>query len=90
MGHVPPGVCGRCGNISWMRPSFNKEFVSLLRRHHGVIEATIFGHEHTDAFHIVYDDSRKPSNLFFMNTVKLRLMYFLGSRNLVCYSGGVL
>jgi len=55
-GHLPPGVCGRCGNVSWMRPSFNKKFVSLLQKYHSVIVAAIFGHEHTDSFRVVYDD----------------------------------
>ena len=64
MGHVPPGVCGRCGNISWMRPSFNQKFVNLLQQYHSVIAAAVFGHEHTDAFHIVRDNNRKPSCAF--------------------------
>ena len=71
MGHVPPGVCGRCGNVSWMRPSFNEKFVSLLRQYHHVIVAAIFGHEHTDAFHIVHDYTRKLSHVFFYDVCSL-------------------
>jgi len=56
VGHVPPGVCGRCRSVSWMRPAFNKRFVHLLQQYHNVIVATVFGHEHTDAFHVVYDN----------------------------------
>jgi len=58
VGHVPPGVCGRCGNESWMRPSFNKRFVALLRQYQSIIVATVFGHEHTDSFHVVYDNGK--------------------------------
>ena len=63
VGHVPPGVYGRF-EVNWFRPSFNKKFVSLLREHHSVIVAAIFGHEHTDAFHIVSDDSCKSLRIF--------------------------
>ena len=48
-----------------MRPSFNEKFVGLLRQHHSVIVAAIFGHEHTDAFHVIYDNNRKSSYVFF-------------------------
>jgi len=56
VGHVPPGVVGRCRSISWMRPAFNQRFVDLLRQYHSIVVATMFGHEHTDAFHVVYDN----------------------------------
>jgi len=58
VGHVPPGVMGRSRNISWMRPSFNQRFVDLLRHYHNNIVAAIFGHEHTDAFRVVYDNGK--------------------------------
>ena len=57
-GHVPPGVCGRCNNTWWMRPSLNERFVKLLQQYHSIIVAAIFGHEHTDSFHVVYDGGR--------------------------------
>ena len=56
VGHVPPGVFGRVGYVSWMRPTFNKRFVHLLQQYHSIIVAAVFGHEHTDAFHVVYND----------------------------------
>jgi len=58
VGHVPPGVFARSRNVSWMRPSFNQRFVNLLRQYHSIIVATIFGHEHTDGFRVVYDNGK--------------------------------
>jgi len=81
VGHIPPGICGRCGYISWMRPSFNEKFVGLLRRHHSVIAAAIFGHEHTDAFHVIYDNNRKSSSVFFA----IALLSLCESEVLVCF-----
>jgi len=68
VGHVPPGAHGRCFNTSWMRPAFNKHLLGLLQRYHRNIVAAIFGHEHTDAFRVVYDDNGmclQQSRLFY-------------------------
>jgi len=68
VGHVPPGAFGRCFNISWMRPVFNKHLLSLLQQYRSNIVAAIFGHEHTDAFRVVYDDTgmcSQQSHLFY-------------------------
>jgi len=63
-GHVPPGVCGRGRNVSWMRPSFNRRLVGLLRQYHNIIVAAIFGHEHTDSFRVLYDSGESLHPLF--------------------------
>jgi len=73
VGHVPPGVFGRGSGVSWMRPAFNERFVGLLRQYHSVIVAAIFGHEHTDAFRVVYDDGKSPHAL----SVDVDFLFFL-------------
>lgn len=61
-GHVPPGVVGRTTVASgaWMYPLFNKRLLWLLQRYSDIITSAIFGHEHVDGFHIVYDADGKP------------------------------
>jgi len=66
-GHVPPGVFGRGRNVSWMRPSFNQRLVGLLRQYHTIIVAAVFGHEHTDAFHVLYDSGESPHPLLLIS-----------------------
>jgi len=69
VGHVPPGVFGRCRNISWLRPQFNKKLVDVLRQYDNVIVATVFGHEHTDAFRVVYDKNGRLLIMLFVKCV---------------------
>ena len=61
--------------MSWMRPSLNHRFVNLFRQYHDVIVATIFGHEHTDAFRVVYHNGKSPRVLF----VNLFVNFAIGS-----------
>ena len=53
-GHIPPGIYAQAKGVSWYYPIFNVRFLNLLQNYSDVITSTIFGHEHTDGFRIVY------------------------------------
>jgi len=54
-GHISPGVFAQANGISWYHPTFNVRFLNLLQNYSDVITSTtIFGHEHTDGFRVVY------------------------------------
>ena len=55
VGHVPPGFLARATGVQWFFDRFNSEFQKLLSDFSKAISATIFGHEHTDSFRVVYD-----------------------------------
>ena len=58
-GHVPPGYEPKGSSINWYHPAFNQRFLSLIQQYSGIIVGLIFGHEHKDNLHIVYDDRGK-------------------------------
>jgi hypothetical protein len=58
MGHIPPGTMGRSDGISWLKPAFNQRFHALLQRYSDIVITAIFGHEHTDAFRVVYNNGQ--------------------------------
>ena len=54
-GHVPYGV-GALGDYIHMYQPYNAKFVSLVKEYNDVIIGSFFGHEHNDAFKVVYND----------------------------------
>ena len=53
--HVPYGV-GALGDYIHMYQPYNAKFVSLVKEYSDVIIGSFFGHEHNDAFKVVYND----------------------------------
>uniref|UniRef100_A0A915CJW6 Calcineurin-like phosphoesterase domain-containing protein n=1 Tax=Parascaris univalens TaxID=6257 RepID=A0A915CJW6_PARUN len=53
--HIPPGVFERTPNFTWMLPQYNQRFIDITVRYADTIKWMIFGHHHTDTFHIVKD-----------------------------------
>lgn len=62
-GHIPPGMLARVAHFSWYVPQFNNRLVALLQQNYDVISAFITGHEHTDGFHIVNDNTATECEL---------------------------
>ncbi|XP_004643022.2 acid sphingomyelinase-like phosphodiesterase 3b [Octodon degus] len=66
IGHVPPGFFEKTRNKAWFRNGFNKEYLKVVQKHHGVIAGQFFGHQHTDSFKMFYDDAGSPISVMFL------------------------
>ncbi|VDK54686.1 unnamed protein product [Anisakis simplex] len=53
--HIAPGVFERTPNFKWMVPKYNQRFIDITIEYADTIKWMIFGHHHTDTFHIVKD-----------------------------------
>ncbi|KAJ8289248.1 hypothetical protein COCON_G00019070 [Conger conger] len=68
VGHVPPGYFEKKRHKPWFRPNFNRRYLDLIQRHHGVIAGQFFGHHHTDTFRMFYDPdgAESPISVMFL------------------------
>ncbi|CAI2354465.1 unnamed protein product [Caenorhabditis sp. 36 PRJEB53466] len=64
--HIGPGVFERSPNFTWFRDEYNERFLNLTVRYANSIGWMIFGHHHTDTFHLIKDSKE--------NVVQLALM----------------
>jgi sphingomyelin phosphodiesterase acid-like 3 len=65
--HIAPGVFERTPNFTWMVPQYNKRFLDITVKYASTIGWMIFGHHHTDTFHLVKKGvSGKAVQLFLM------------------------
>ncbi|XP_061145538.1 acid sphingomyelinase-like phosphodiesterase 3b [Syngnathus typhle] len=67
IGHVPPGMFEKKRRTPWYRPQFNKRYLELIQKHHAVIKGQFFGHHHTDAFRMFYDNKDSPISTVFVS-----------------------
>ncbi|KAK6753524.1 hypothetical protein RB195_012862 [Necator americanus] len=65
--HIAPGVFERTPNFTWFRDPYNEKFLKLVVDYSDVIGMMIFGHHHTDTFHLVKDDSGKAVGFLLMS-----------------------
>ncbi|OCT92068.1 acid sphingomyelinase-like phosphodiesterase 3b isoform X1 [Xenopus laevis] len=66
VGHVPPGYFEKKRDKPWFREEFNKRFIEIIQKHHGVIQGQFFGHHHTDSFKMFYSESGTPISSMFI------------------------
>ncbi|XP_006631446.3 acid sphingomyelinase-like phosphodiesterase 3b [Lepisosteus oculatus] len=66
LGHVPPGFFEKKRLKAWFRPQFNRYYLQLIQKHHGVIAGQFFGHHHTDSFRMFYDSNGTPISTMFL------------------------
>uniref|UniRef100_A0AC35FR23 Uncharacterized protein n=1 Tax=Panagrolaimus sp. PS1159 TaxID=55785 RepID=A0AC35FR23_9BILA len=64
--HIPPGVFERTPNFTWMRPEYNKKLLKIMIKYSKTIKWMLFGHHHTDTFHILKNDKGNPIQLMLM------------------------
>ncbi|PIC27211.1 hypothetical protein B9Z55_019537 [Caenorhabditis nigoni] len=64
--HIAPGAFEKTPNITWFRDEYNERFLNLTVRYANSIGWMIFGHHHTDTFHLIKDEKE--------NVVQLALM----------------
>ncbi|VDO60488.1 unnamed protein product, partial [Haemonchus placei] len=55
--HIAPGVFERTPNFTWFRNPYNEKFLKLTVDYAEVIGYMLFGHHHTDTFHLIKDPS---------------------------------
>ncbi|KAG5858041.1 hypothetical protein ANANG_G00025890 [Anguilla anguilla] len=53
-------------NKPWFRSNFNRRYLELIQRHHGVIAGQFFGHHHTDSFRMFYSSNGSPTSVMFL------------------------
>lgn len=53
--HVPYGV-GALGDYVHMYQPYNERFLTLVKEYSDIIMGSFFGHEHNDAYKLVYND----------------------------------
>ncbi|KAK5975748.1 hypothetical protein GCK32_004080, partial [Trichostrongylus colubriformis] len=51
--HIAPGVFERTPNFTWFRDPYNEKFLNLTVGYADVIGLMLFGHHHTDTFHLI-------------------------------------
>ncbi|NXP42357.1 ASM3B phosphodiesterase, partial [Leiothrix lutea] len=66
VGHVPPGFFEKKRGKPWFRGSFNRRYLGIVQKHHGVIAAQFFGHHHTDSFRMFYSHTGAPISVMFL------------------------
>ncbi|KAK0409461.1 hypothetical protein QR680_004551 [Steinernema hermaphroditum] len=64
--HIAPGAFERTPKFTWMVPAYNKRFLDITIKYASTIKWMIFGHHHTDTFHVVKDDKMQPVQLMLM------------------------
>ncbi|VDM25891.1 unnamed protein product [Toxocara canis] len=65
--HIAPGVFERTPNFTWMLPQYNQRFIDITVRYASTIKWMLFGHHHTDTFHIVKDPAtNNPVQVYLM------------------------
>uniref|UniRef100_A0AC34RRA7 Sphingomyelin phosphodiesterase C-terminal domain-containing protein n=1 Tax=Panagrolaimus sp. JU765 TaxID=591449 RepID=A0AC34RRA7_9BILA len=64
--HIAPGVFERTPNFTWMPDFYNRKFLDLTVKYSTTIKWMIFGHHHTDTFHIVKNSNNEPVQLMLM------------------------
>ncbi|CAJ0946364.1 unnamed protein product, partial [Mesorhabditis belari] len=64
--HIGPGAFERTPNITWMTPYYNNQFLAILEKYSSNVGWMIFGHHHTDTFHVVRDYTGAPFNVAWM------------------------
>lgn len=83
VGHVPPGYFEKKRGKPWFRENFNKRYIEIIQKHHGVIQGQFFGHHHTDSFRMFYSNSGSYIflNVFysFINGICIFYSYEIGS-----------
>ncbi|KHJ95511.1 hypothetical protein OESDEN_04544 [Oesophagostomum dentatum] len=60
-------VFERTPNFTWFRDAYNERFLNLTVDYADVIGMMIFGHHHTDTFHLVKDASGTPVQFLLMS-----------------------
>ncbi|XP_030073422.1 acid sphingomyelinase-like phosphodiesterase 3b isoform X1 [Microcaecilia unicolor] len=66
VGHIPPGMFEKKRSTPWFREHFNKRYVDIIQKHHGVIAAQFFGHHHTDTFRMIHNSAGSPISALFI------------------------
>ncbi|CAJ0577011.1 unnamed protein product, partial [Mesorhabditis spiculigera] len=66
VGHIGPGAFERTPNITWFRPFYNDRLLALVERFSSSVGWMLFGHHHTDTFHIIRDSTGLPINVAWM------------------------
>lgn len=65
VGHVPPGVFERTSANEtvrkWLYPAHNERYVKLVQSNCDIIVAQLFGHEHNDAFKLIFTNENATS-----------------------------
>lgn len=55
--HIAPGAFERTPNYTWFRDQYNERFLNLTVDYADVIGMMLFGHHHTDTFHLIKNSS---------------------------------
>ena len=63
--HVPPGVFELVEEMSWFYGDYNRKYLDVLQKYTDVIQAQMYGHEHTDSFRILFDEQGTVNQLIF-------------------------
>lgn len=56
----------RKANFSWFRDEYNARFLQIVNDYVDVIQSMIFGHHHTDTFHVVRNGDGQPTLVCYM------------------------
>uniref|UniRef100_A0A7E4ZWA2 Metallophos domain-containing protein n=1 Tax=Panagrellus redivivus TaxID=6233 RepID=A0A7E4ZWA2_PANRE len=65
--HIPPGAFERTPNMTWMPTHFNDKFVNITLKYAKTIKWMLFGHHHTDTFHVVKDTNGTAQQLLLIS-----------------------
>ena len=75
--HVPPGVFELVEGMSWFYADYNRKYLDVLQKYTDVIQAQMYGHEHTDSFRILFDKQGTVNQLVFV-AINFCIFVFMG------------
>ncbi|KAI6171041.1 hypothetical protein M3Y97_01081100 [Aphelenchoides bicaudatus] len=64
--HIAPGMYERKAKFQWFRDNYNAKFLKIVNDYQDVIKNMIFGHHHTDTFHVVRDSGGTATHVCWM------------------------
>uniref|UniRef100_A0A915PF78 Calcineurin-like phosphoesterase domain-containing protein n=1 Tax=Setaria digitata TaxID=48799 RepID=A0A915PF78_9BILA len=62
--HIAPGVFEKTPYFTWLKPLYNQILINITIKFAGTIGWMIFGHHHTDTFHIVTNSKMEPVQVY--------------------------
>uniref|UniRef100_A0A915D0P4 Calcineurin-like phosphoesterase domain-containing protein n=1 Tax=Ditylenchus dipsaci TaxID=166011 RepID=A0A915D0P4_9BILA len=64
--HISPGALESKANFTWMYPQYNRRMLDITIKYAKTIKWMVFGHHHTDTFHLVKNQQGEDVQLMLM------------------------
>uniref|UniRef100_A0A915D0I1 Calcineurin-like phosphoesterase domain-containing protein n=1 Tax=Ditylenchus dipsaci TaxID=166011 RepID=A0A915D0I1_9BILA len=79
--HISPGALESKANFTWMYPQYNRRMLDITIKYAKTIKWMVFGHHHTDTFHLVKNQQGEDVQLMLMCPAVTPWYSIAGSNN---------